>query len=230
VLPRLSPQVKVNGSANAAILHRLCVDPGVDDQTSAGLEVVRLAMLVGRVEHVEQRRGRDLCRRAHAARRLGRGGRVDRHARVVGKTHGGGLRQVAPPVGVGGGCWCRRNGSKRAAGSRAGVDGWLDGWMDGVLGGEQRQNECERECEQEQIKRVAARRKHTRQTARQTEERVQEFVVSLLAAGRLSPFLERAGVCRETGKAGSSNTIPPFSAWIRVLVLVATSSRRRPSD
>lgn len=57
MFPRLSSQLEVYGAADAVVCDGLCIDPGVDDQAGTGLEVVRLAMLVSRVERIEQRRG-----------------------------------------------------------------------------------------------------------------------------------------------------------------------------
>lgn len=88
VLVCLADKVEVDCAANAAILHGLRIDPRVDDQTRAGLETVRLAGLEARVEQVEKRRGR-LSRRLASPLGVRGGRRVDAHAAVVDKRHGG---------------------------------------------------------------------------------------------------------------------------------------------
>mgnify|MGYP003624112732 CR=1 FL=1 len=98
MFPRLSSQLEVHGAADAFVDDGFCIDPCVYDEAGAGLEAVCLALLVRRVEVVEQRRGGDLCGRMARTRSLCRRSRVDRHARVVDEAHGCGLRRVAPSV------------------------------------------------------------------------------------------------------------------------------------
>jgi hypothetical protein len=60
MFPSLPSQLQVYSAANAVVDDRFGVDPGVDDQTSAGLEAVRLALAVRGIKVVEQSRGGDL--------------------------------------------------------------------------------------------------------------------------------------------------------------------------
>lgn len=98
VLVCLADEVEVDGAANAAVFHALRVDPRVDDQTRAGLQVVGLAMLERRIEGVQERGDRDLLRgRRRRSLRVVRRSRVDRHARrVTNKAHLGQWRAGRP--------------------------------------------------------------------------------------------------------------------------------------
>lgn len=82
VLPGLAAQLEVDGATHAVVDDALGVDPGVDDEAGAGLEVVGVAMLEGRVERIEQRGGGSLRGRVVPSRRRRRcrGCRVDGHA------------------------------------------------------------------------------------------------------------------------------------------------------
>jgi hypothetical protein len=40
MLPSLSPQLEVDCATNAIVNDALCIDPSVDNQTGAGLEIV----------------------------------------------------------------------------------------------------------------------------------------------------------------------------------------------
>ena len=80
MLPGLTSQLEVDGAAYAIVGDGLCIHPCIDDEAGAGLEIVWLAMLVDRVEGVEQGGGRRLRGRVAGTRCGGRGGRVDGHA------------------------------------------------------------------------------------------------------------------------------------------------------
>ena len=102
VLVCLADKVEVDCAANAAVFHALRVDPRVDDQTRAGLQVVGLAMLEGRIEGIQKSGDRDLLRgRRGRSLWVVRRSRVDRHARrVTNKAHLGQLRAGRPFRGV----------------------------------------------------------------------------------------------------------------------------------
>lgn len=62
MLPRLPAQLQVDGATDAAVDVTPRVDPGVDHQAGAGLEMERLVGPEARVEIIEKRGGGDLGR------------------------------------------------------------------------------------------------------------------------------------------------------------------------
>lgn len=98
VLVCLADKVEVDGAANAAVFHGLCIDPCVDNQARAGLQIVGVAMLERRVESVQESCNGDLLRgRRRRPLCVVRHSRVDRHARgVANKAHLGQLRAGRP--------------------------------------------------------------------------------------------------------------------------------------
>jgi hypothetical protein len=60
MFPGLSTQFNVNCATNAVIDHTLGIHPCVYDNAGTGLEVVGLAPLIARVEHVEESCRRNL--------------------------------------------------------------------------------------------------------------------------------------------------------------------------
>jgi hypothetical protein len=145
VLVCLADKVEIDGAANAAVFHALRVDPRVDDQTRAGLEVVGLAMLEGRIEGVQKSGDRDLLR-GRRGRSLGvvRRRRVDRHARrVTNKAHLGQLRAGRPfrevyvvePSGLGGAVVDHGEDVAGVSCERVCVSWpWMAGWRSAVAG------------------------------------------------------------------------------------------------
>ena len=89
----LADEVKVDSTANAAILHGLRIDPRVDNQARAGLEAVGLPIFVARIENVQQSRRANLGIRGGRTRCVCRRRAIHGHA-----THGCGWVQVAPAV------------------------------------------------------------------------------------------------------------------------------------
>jgi hypothetical protein len=89
MLPGLSTQLDVYSATNSVIDHAPCVDPCVDDQARAGLEMVGLALGEAGVQGIEESGGRHLCRWIPRAWTGSRRGRVDGHARAVDEAHVG---------------------------------------------------------------------------------------------------------------------------------------------
>lgn len=132
MLPGLASQLEVYGAANAVVDDGLCIDPGVDDQAGAGLEVVCVAVLVGRIKCIEEGGGGRLGGRLARTGCRRRRGRVDGHARVVDETHDGGLGRlpvwkVGWPTMLVGRCNERRSGVVAARHWRVG-DGERLAW------------------------------------------------------------------------------------------------------
>ena len=97
MLPGFAAQLHIHGAANAVVDEAPCIDPCIDNDACAGLEVVRTPGFEGIAEQVQERRRRNLCRWIELTRASIGGHRVDGHAGVVDETHVcGGLRREAP--------------------------------------------------------------------------------------------------------------------------------------
>ena len=89
MLPCLSAKLEVYCTTDSAVDEVPRVDPGVDNQTRAGLERIGLAIDKTGVERIEQCGCRNLRRGVGRTRTGARRGRINRHA-LVDETHSGG--------------------------------------------------------------------------------------------------------------------------------------------